>query len=110
MTSIQRIEKKYKKKRNMNLTLWVVVIAVILLSIGAQANSPTEEDRIHYTTLIVAEGDTLWELAENVNRLYYNNAYDLNDLVKHLREFNHLNSVVIVEGQTLTVAMDLPLE
>ncbi len=110
MTSIQRIERKYNQKRKTRITIWVVVLAIILLSLSAQANTPKEEDKIHYTTLIVSEGDTLWDLAIDINKLYYNNQYDLHDLVKHMREINHLNSVVINKGQALIVAMDLPDE
>lgn len=110
MTNIQRIEKKHIQKRRTRLTIWVVLVAIILLSLGAQANTPKEEDKIHYTTLIVSEGDTLWDLAEDINQLYYSNEFDLNDLVKHMREVNQLNSVVINVGQELSVAMDLPEE
>lgn len=110
MTNIQRIEKKHIQKRRTRLTLWIALVAIILLSLGAQANTPKEEDKIHYTTFTVSEGDTIWELAEEVNQIYYNNRFDLKDLVKHIREVNQLNSVVINVGQELYVAMDLPEE
>lgn len=110
MTNIQRIEKKHIQKRRTRLTIWVVLVAIALLSLGAQANTPKEEDKIHYTTLVVSEGDTIWGLAEEINQLYYNNQFDLNDLVKHIRDVNQLDSVVINSGQELSVAMDLPEE
>lgn len=104
MTTIKRIEQKHNQKRKSRFIIWVIVALVILLSIQAQAAPKTEIDIQQYTILTVSAGDTIWELAEDVNRLYYQNQLDLHDLVKHIREVNHLNSVVIREGQTLKVA------
>lgn len=107
MTSIQRIEQKHNQKRRSRFLVWIIAVAVIVLTISAQAAPKTEQDLVQFTTLTVSEGDTIWELAEDINRIYYENTYSMHDLVKHIRDTNHLNSVVIIEGQTLKVATNL---
>lgn len=110
MTTIQRIERKYNQKRRSRFLVWIIAVAILVLGISAQASPKTQEDIIAYTTLTVSAGDTIWELAEDVNLLYYENQLDMHDLVKHIRDVNGLNSVVIIEGQTLKVATNLSNE
>lgn len=107
MTTIQRIEQKHNKKRRSRFLIWIMALSIVILSLSAQASPKSEADVIQYTTLTVSAGDTLWELAQDVNKMYYQNELNIRELVAHMRETNNLNSVVIIEGQTLKVATNL---
>lgn len=107
MTTIQRIEQKHNEKRRSRFLIWIMTLSIVILSLSAQASPKSEQDIIQYTTLTVSAGDTLWELAEDVNQMYYQNELNIRELVTHMRETNNLNSVVIIEGQTLKVATNL---
>ncbi len=107
MTTIQRIEQKHNKKRRTRFLIWIMTLSVVILSLSAQAAPKSEKDVIQYTTLTVSAGDTIWGLAADINELYYQNELSMRALVNHIKEVNELKSVVIIEGQTLKVAINL---
>jgi LysM repeat protein len=107
MTTIKRIEQKHNQKRRNRFLIWIMALSIVILSLSAQADPKTEQDLIQYATLTVTAGDTIWGLAEDVNQMYYQNEMNMRDLVTHIQDTNDLNSVVIIEGQTLKVATNL---
>lgn len=107
MTTIQRIEQKHNKKRRTRFLIWIMTLSLVILSLSAQAAPKSEKDMVQYTTLTVSAGDTIWGIAADINHIYYQNEFSMHSLVNHIKEVNELNSVVIIEGQTLKVATNL---
>lgn len=107
MTRIEKIEQKYKRRRNRKWIIWIIASFIITLNLSAQASPKTAADLDRYVSVTVTPGDTLWEIAEDVNALYYQNTMDPRKIVEHMTEVNQIQSVVIQEGQTLKVSMSL---
>ncbi len=110
MTKLQLIELKHKEKRRHKFVVWIIASLLIMLSLSTYATPKTAGDLDTYVTVTVSTGDTLWEIADHVNQLYYENQLNLNDLVEHLKSVNHLRSVVIQEGQELKVSTNIVLK
>lgn len=107
MTRIEKIEQKYKRRRTYRFIVWIIASLLITVTLTAQASPKTAADLERYVTVTVSPGDTLWEIAENVNERYYQNQLDPRKIVNHMTELNDIHSVVIHEGQHLKVSVTL---
>lgn len=80
-----------------------IVIAIILFS-SKGTLSHSEKEQIHYETISVFQGDTLWSIATNQqqNNPYYSEK-DVRFVVSELRKINKLDNANLQIGQKLKV-------
>ena len=81
----------------------VILFIIFCLSI-IFSKSVLSFKEIEYTSIYVAEGDTLWTIASNLqnNNDYYKNK-DIRYIISDIREINHLDSCNIFVNQELLI-------
>lgn len=83
-------------------TVVLLVILMVVAGIGiSEAYEPTKTIQ-----MTVGNGDTLWQIASNVNAEYYQDRKDPRELVYEISSYNQLDSAMIYPGQEL----EIPLE
>lgn len=93
---------QYRLTRRGRLVVLVLAL-VALLAVGvvfAQGSVATQEKR-QTETIVVAPGDTLWDIASARA-----DDGDVTSMMRHVRDLNDLDSVVLVAGQQLIVPAD----
>ncbi len=94
---------------NKNLTKFVLGLALVFLVILAvsffayigtlsQKNKSLKSADFSYKRIIVQKGDTLWELASQVNQ-----SVEINTLVHKTIAYNNLSSTYIQPGQVIYI-------
>lgn len=101
------------KRKKQHTPIKIIVVAMLLITIialfglksAASENSTT--DIRTYTSVQVAEGDTLWEIASRINEEFYNGKVNIKTLIENIRTENQIQSIVIQPGEILKIATDL---
>ena len=88
----------YRRMRAIALLVIIMVIAGIGIS---EAYEPTKTIQ-----LSVGNGDTLWQIASEVNSEYYQDKKDPRELVYEISSYNNLSSAMIYPGQELTIPLE----
>ena len=88
-----------RRGRLVDVLVFLTVLLGVLLALGgysaaSDASSPVAPAR----TVVVQEGDTLWEIASRAA-----DGRDVREVVHELEELNALSGPELVEGQRLTV-------
>ncbi len=83
--------------------LMLIVLGIIFFSTKTSL-SHNENSQMNYDTLIVMQGDTLWQIALNQQEEnpYYENK-DVRDIIEHIKKTNQLQGSGLKVGQTLKV-------
>lgn len=92
----ERLEKSMKNLKIVNMKkfvrsisiLMLIVLGIIFLSTKTSL-SHNENSQMNYDTLIVMQGDTLWQIALNQQEenSYYENK-DVRDIIEHIKKTN----------------------
>lgn len=92
---------KRRVKIKMNIFLIIMIIALFVITI---TNSSFSHNEIKYKEIYVANGQTLWEIAETVkaNNVNYNNK-EIRKIIYELKELNNLEDSSLKVGQKLTI-------
>lgn len=87
---------KYKVIRNFTV---IGILGILFFSLKSNAYN-----NINYKTIVVSEGQTLWDIAkeEKKNNYYYQNK-DIRDIVNNIRIINNLKSSTIYVNQNLLI-------
>lgn len=84
-------------------TLVVLFVSFILGSVIVKAGNDkaTANERMYFTSIVVNEGDTLWNIAsEHVDYNHYSSVYEyMNEII----ELNHIESSEIFAGKKLLI-------
>ena len=85
------------------IILILIVLGIIFFSTKTSF-SHNENTQMNYDTLIVMQGDTLWQIALNQQEKnpYYENK-DVRDIIQHIKNTNQLQNSSLKVGQTLKV-------
>ena len=80
-----------------------ICVLIFLISI-IFAKSTFSHEEVKYTTFYVAQGDTLWNIAENLqnSNKYYKNK-DVRDIIANIKSINNLESSNLYVNQTLKI-------
>ena len=83
-----------------NIVLWLMVFLII----SSIANKAYSYNTINYKTIYIAQGDTLWEIAETEknNNPYYEDK-DIRDIVYDIKNTNNLQVSNLSVGQELKI-------
>ena len=92
----------YRLTRRGRLVVFVLAFLVlaaigVVFAGGSMATSEPEATE----TVVVEPGQTLWEIAADAS-----DGRDVRDMVGHLVDLNHLDSVVLDAGQSIAVPLD----
>lgn len=74
----------------------VIIMFVISLCTNILTKTVLSASPIEYETVVVAEGDTLWSIAMNLEGNISENVYQI-------KKINHLNNSMIYVGQELQI-------
>lgn len=98
-----RIKNKKKFIRGL-----LIIIAIISIFACKSTFSFDDKNDKSYKTIYVANGETLWEIAENEQKSndYYKDK-DIREIVYSIRRINKLESSTLYNGQELKVAIEL---
>lgn len=104
-----RISKKSRKQSNSRTLVFLFILISIFFLFGTKstASSNIENPVSMYTTVEVTEGDTLWDIASQINKDFYNGEANIKSLIEHIKTENHIKSIVIRSGEQLKVAVNL---
>ncbi len=80
-----------------------ICVVLFILSI-IFAKSALSHEEIKYTTFYVAQGDTLWNIAEDLqsSNQYYKNK-DIRDIIANIKSINNLESSNLYVDQELMI-------
>ena len=83
-----------------NIVLWFMVF----MAISSIVNIAYSHDTVNYKTLYIAEGDTLWKIAEaeQKNNPYYENK-DIRDIIYDIKDINNLQVSNLTVGQEIKI-------
>lgn len=87
---------KYVLKNKNRFYLFVIMVTMIISSIALVANVQGADTADEYVTVMVEQGDTLWDLADE-----YNNTRDLRQYIRKIEKINQLTDSLIYEGDIL---------
>lgn len=90
------MNKKYVLKNRSRFYLFVIMVTMIISSIALAANVQGADTGDEYISVIVEQGDTLWDLAGE-----YNNTRDLRQYIRKIEKINQLTDSTIYEGDVL---------
>lgn len=90
------MNKKYVLKNRNRFYLFVIMVTIIISSIALVANVQGADTGDEYFTVMVEQGDTLWDLADE-----YNNTRDLRQYIRKIEKINQLTDSLIYEGDIL---------
>ncbi|MFW6016051.1 MAG: LysM peptidoglycan-binding domain-containing protein [bacterium] len=96
-TYVQNEYKKNNKKNVLNKLVLIVLLLAIVLMISIITTNGSYA--VKYKTIIVKEGDTLWNIVKNKN--YYEK--DPRILINEIKKVNNLNSVILQPGQKIKI-------
>lgn len=84
-------------------SLFVILLVIFVLSLIC-AKASLSHREVEYTTLYVTSGDTLWNIA---NDLQINNSYykgkDIREIVSSIKDMNNLKSSNLYVNQELII-------
>ena len=91
--------------RTVRFAVVSIVLITLFLSficgsviVKAGNDRAASNERLYYTSIVVNEGDTLWDIAQEYMTEEYDTAHVY---IKEVMESNHLESTGIIEGQML---------
>ncbi|HHT93214.1 MAG TPA: LysM peptidoglycan-binding domain-containing protein [Clostridiaceae bacterium] len=93
----RRIEKKRRTIR-LKVVTFVFIVTSLMLIVTVYAKNIKPKPQITYKTVVVEQGDTLWDLAKE----YYPDT-EVRRAVNELKKINNLKDSIIYEGQSLKV-------
>lgn len=94
------MNKKYVLKNKNRFYLFVIMVTMIITSIALIANVQGADTAEEYATVMVEQGDTLWDLAGE-----YNNTRDLRQYIRKIEKINQLTDSLIYEGDILKMPL-----
>ena len=80
----------------------IVVVMVAMIAVFSISGLVFETNELHYTEtteVSVRPGDTLWNIASDVNSGRYNN----HQVISEIKRLNKLDKVKIIPGQVLEI-------
>ncbi|HOA30543.1 MAG TPA: LysM peptidoglycan-binding domain-containing protein [Clostridia bacterium] len=100
MLSLLRKRRIERKRRTIRLRVvaFVFIVTSLLLVVTVCAKSIKTKPQTTYKTVVVEQGDTLWDLAKE----YYPDM-EIRRAVYELKKINNLQDATIYEGQSLKV-------
>lgn len=90
------MNKKYVLKNRSRFYLFVIMVTMIISSIALVANVQGADTTDEYVSVMVEQGDTIWDLADE-----YNNTRDLRQYIRKIEKINQLTDSLIYEGDIL---------
>lgn len=90
------MNKKYVLKNRNRFYLFVIMVTIIISSIALVANVQGADTGDEYISVVVEQGDTLWDLAGD-----YNNSRDIRQYIRKVEQINQLTDSIIYEGDVL---------
>ncbi len=91
-----------RKKFIRSMIIMGSVIFLIVFIIGNKAQSHGD---INYMSIYVKDGDTLWSIAETLQRENeYYNGKDIRYIINNIKNLNQLSSSSLLRGQKLLIA------
>lgn len=102
------MKRKMQNKKKFKFSKYKVIrnftIICIILFLFFTAKTQAYNDDIIYKTIIVKNGQTLWQIAQNEKETneYFKNK-DIRDIIKNIEKTNNLNSSTIYENQKLKI-------
>lgn len=113
-TSCKRAHRRHRTQRGLKripagfwiaLVSWVLAIAFMTGNLNETFSLADQPPQVMHVQ--VEKGDTLWEIAQELNQTVFQHKHDLRYLIYVIEEANGLKSAVIHPGQTLVVPLDL---
>lgn len=100
MVRLLREKRMQKKRRTMQLKVvaFVFIVTSLMLIVTVYAKSMKPKSQVAYKTVVVEQGDTLWDLAKE-----YFPDMEIRRAVYELKKINNLKDGTIYEGQSLVV-------
>ena len=92
----------YRLTRRGRLVVFALAfLVVVAIGVAFAGGSMATGDKEATETVVVAPGDTLWEIASGVA-----DDGDVRDMMSHISDLNQLDSVALAAGQRLEVPVD----
>lgn len=95
----RRSEIRVKSRLRLGIILFVLALIILLLILSPLFNTGQAMTPTHFKTYIVAQGDTLWEIA----KLTLPDNTDIRDYISEIRKTNDLDNANIKVGQNLMI-------
>lgn len=95
-----RVVNKYRFVMSM---MFLSLLLFTLFSTALGSLTANGSDYSQYVTIEVSSGDTVWEIAKNINNNYLNQKEDVRLIVFAISQENQLNDYFIYPGQELIV-------
>lgn len=92
-----RIQRRKRIARLRTIT-FICIVSTLLLAITVFATNHKPKTQVSYKTVVIEEGDTLWEYAKK----YYPDR-EIRSAIYELKKINNLKDSTIYEGQTIKV-------
>lgn len=88
--------------RSIVVILFIVILVTFFLAKASLSHNEKEE--LYYETILVCQGDTLWEIAtqQQKDNPYYQNR-DVRFVISELRKINNLDNASLRVGQEIKV-------
>lgn len=88
------------RKYNMYVFAFIVLLFIVIITTFVFGNTNTKETQLtYYKTIQINSGDTLWDIAKS----HYNGNNDLRNYILEIQHFNHMDSDVLITGQTIVL-------
>ncbi len=101
-TTIQAYVPLYRLTRRGRLVVFVLAfLAAVAIGVAFAGGSMATGDKEATETVVVAPGETLWEIASDMA-----DDGDVRDTMSHISDLNQLDSVALAAGQRLEVPVD----
>lgn len=102
LTARPSVGPAYRLTRRGRLVVFVLAfIALVAIGVAFAGGSMATSEPEATATVVVEPGQTLWDIAAEAS-----DGRDVRDMVDHLVDLNHLDSVVLDAGQSLEVPTD----
>jgi len=90
------MNRKYRLVNRRRFYIFVMMITIAVTSLMFAANVQGADTAERYQTVVVEQGDTLWNIASE-----YNNGQELRSYIDEVKKANNMESSVIYEGDVL---------
>lgn len=91
------MKKKYVLKNKKRFFTFIIVNLILLTTI-ITCLTVNAQEKISFHTIVVRQGDTLWEIAQK-----YSTNKDIRSYIYDIEKYNNLDSATIYVGQELLI-------
>lgn len=90
------MNRRYRLINRRRFYIFVMLITITVASLAFAANVQGADTAASYRTVVVEQGDTLWDIAGQ-----YNNGHDLRSYIAEVRKLNNMKDSAIYAGDVL---------